>query len=105
MAGIVRGIPEELKAAVYSNPGSFATYEKVGSTLVNLIIGRKLYTGDPACSEHSPIEVEALKGWQSKGKSKGKDDGGKYGKGGKTNDGKTRFEGTCNLCGKIGQDG
>ena len=39
MAVIMGGIPEELKAAVYSNPGSFDTYEKVRGTLVNLIIG------------------------------------------------------------------
>ncbi len=62
MAVIMRGIPEELKAAVYSNPGSFDTYENVRSTFVNLIIGRKLYTGDPTSSEHSPMEVDALKG-------------------------------------------
>ncbi len=48
------------------------------------------------------MEVDALKDWNSKGKSKSKDDGGKYGKGGKAKDGKTRFEGTCNLCGKTG---
>ena len=58
----MRGIPEELKAAVYSNPMSFDTYEKVRSTLVNLIIGRKLCTGDPTTSEHAPMEVDALKG-------------------------------------------
>jgi len=38
-----------------------------------------------------------LKGWKGKGKQKGKGDGK-----GKTKDGKTRFEGTCNLCGKTG---
>ncbi len=54
MAVIMKCIPEELKAAVYSNPGSIDTYEKVRSTLVNLIIGRKLYAGDPTSSEHSP---------------------------------------------------
>ena len=69
---------------------------------MNLIIGRKLHTGGPISSDHSPMEVDALKGWKSKGESKGKDDGGKYGKGGETKDGKTRFEGTCNLCGKTG---
>ena len=60
MAVIMRGIPEELKAAVYSNPGSFDTYEKVRGTLVNLIIGRKLYNG--STSEQVPMEVDALKG-------------------------------------------
>ena len=62
---------------------------------MNLIIGRKLYNG--ATSEPIPMEVDALKGWTDKGKQKGKGDGK-----GKTKDGKTRFEGTCNLCGKTG---
>ncbi len=99
MAVIMRGIPEELTAPVYSNPGSFDTYEKVRGTLVNLVIGRKLYNG--STSEQVPMEVDAVKGWKDKGKSKGKDDS-KYGTGGKTKGGKTRFEGTCNLCDKTG---
>jgi hypothetical protein len=82
MAVIMRGIPEGLKAEVYSNPMSLDTYEKVRSRLVSLIIGRKLHTRDPSASEHASMEVDALKGWKSKGKSKGKDDGGKFGKGG-----------------------
>ena len=31
MAVIMRGISEELKAAVYSSPGSFDTYERSGA--------------------------------------------------------------------------
>ncbi len=42
MAVIMRGIPEELKAAVYSNPPALDTYDKVCDTFVHLIIGRKL---------------------------------------------------------------
>ncbi len=62
-----------------------------------------MYTGALGAGEtHAPIEVDALKGWKSKGKSKGKSDGGKFGGGCKTKEGKTRFEVTCNLCGKVG---
>ena len=99
MAVIMRGIPEELKAAVYSNPGSFDTYDKVKDTLVNLIIGRKLYTGVASANDPAPMEVDAL--WKGKGggKSKGKGNGKSFGKG---KDGKSKFEGACNGCGKTG---
>ena len=111
MAVMMHGISEELKAAVYSNPVAFDTYDKVRDTLVNLIIGRKLYTGSEQGNDalQTPMEVDALKGGKGKGKYKGKDDG-KHSKGKDKNfsqrmyhtDAKPRFEGTCNHCGKIG---
>ena len=99
MAVIMRGIPEELKAAVYSNPGSFDTYDKVKDTLVNLIIGRKLYTGVASANDPAPMEVDALCKVKGGGKSKGKGNGKSFGKG---KDGKSKFEGACNGCGKTG---
>ncbi len=70
---------------------------------MNLIIGRKLYTADSTSNEHAPMEVDALKGWKSKGKSKGKDDGGKdEGTGKQDHKGEGTTSGVeCYKCGKM----
>ncbi len=53
-----------------------------------------------SANNSAPMEVDALKGWRSKSsdKSKGKGNGKSSGK---TKDGKARFEGACNGCGKT----
>jgi len=69
-AVIMKALPEELKASIYSTPMSFDTYDKVRHTLTNLLVGRKVHSSGYGFGDGTPMEVDAMKGGKFNGKFK-----------------------------------